>query len=285
VKRRRGEEATAVAAFRSPVHLFTCSPLPSPRCGFTLIELLITLTLVAVISGGITMALSTSLGAFTGIRRRAEIADRWRVVTRRLQADLQGAWLRRGSATTWFQAASPDATGTTTVSLPSGNLLSLTTARTVSADAIRLDDGVGGQTGPQSDVVQVSWWLEQGPDGTQELVRRERTPPDAEADETQDPSATRTVVAQGIRQITLRFFDGTQWVQEWDTTAQSAATDTATSPAGLPQVAEVTLVFDEEGPSGSVGESGPRSLDTADAPRLTLEVALPQPLDPPPPTQ
>jgi hypothetical protein len=184
-------------------------------------------------------------------------------------------------------AASSEVAGTTTVPLPEGSVLSLTTARPVSPDAVYQDESVGGASGPQSDVAQVSWALEQAPDGTQQLVRRERTPPDAEVDETQDPTVGRTVLAQGIREVTLRFFDGSQWLDQWDTSPETDTTGapaTLTAPVGLPELVEVTVVFDAANAGPSSGLSRFRSLagssDDTDAPRLKLDVALPQPLDP-----
>jgi prepilin-type N-terminal cleavage/methylation domain-containing protein len=264
------------------------SPRSGACSGFTLIELLVTLTLLAVISGGITLAFGTSLQTFSTLRHRAEIADRTRTLTERLRADLAGAWLRSGSTTTWFRGLSPDAAQAVSITLPQGNVLSLTTARPMSLDAVREDVGVGGLAEPQSDVAQVSWWLETAPDGTRDLVRSERTPPDPEVDETLDPAVTRTVLARGVRDMSLRFFDGVQWLDQWDAGELPAGTETETDAAlpntGLPRLVEVTLEFASEGmgvPVPIPGLSDEEQLPaTGYAPRWTLVIALPQPVDP-----
>jgi hypothetical protein len=131
----------------------------------------------------------------------------------------------------------------------------------------------------------VSYWLEPAPDGILELVRRERTPPDAEVDETQDDATTRVVLARGVREMNLRFFDGVEWYEEWDTVAEDETAETETAPAGLPQIVEVTLLFEPgsgNAPQGALQlpDSG-LSLSDEDAPRWTLVVALPRPVDPP----
>jgi prepilin-type N-terminal cleavage/methylation domain-containing protein len=259
------------------------------RRGFTLLELMITLTLLAVISAGIALAFGTSLHVFSVVRRGSDVADARRLLARRLEEDLQGAWVRTGSTTTWFRGVSSTPTTEVTLSLPQGNILSLTTARPPSRDAIRLDEGVGGTAGPQSDVQQVSWWLEPAQDGVMELVRRERTPPDAEADETQDVSVTRTVLARGVREVALHFFDGTQWLDQWDvggepdTTGTTPGTTTATTDTGLPTMVEVTLQFDPATAGPFVGTISPTAAaaagSAADPTRWTLRVALPRPVE------
>src|SRR5439155_7447139 len=157
------------------------------RPGFTLIELLVAMTLFAVIAGGMALAFNTSLRAAASVQQRAEVADERRKLVAQLRADLEGVWLRSGSQTTWFRggdlstdpneaAANPG--GTTPAQ---GDSLELTTTRPISTEALQSWDQTEGTLGPQSDVAQVSWRLEQDTDGTMALVRRERTPPDAEA--------------------------------------------------------------------------------------------------------
>jgi prepilin-type N-terminal cleavage/methylation domain-containing protein len=286
----RGHRSPPAASVHVPAQPSTLNPRPSTvrrdtRRGFTLIELLVTLTLMTIISAGIALAFGTSLPAFGVIQRRADAADETRTLTERLREDLQGAVLRPGSATTWFVAASPAFTvaGAGTVALPEGNLLTMTTTRPVSLDAISTDEGVGGLAGPQSDVAQVSYWLEPAPDGILELVRRERTPPDPEVDETQDPATTRIVLARGVREVNLRCFDGVEWHEEWSTIAEDETAEPETAAAGLPQIVEVTLLFEPGSGNAPLGalqlpDSG-LSLDDEDAPRWSLVVALPQPVD------
>jgi hypothetical protein len=167
--------------------------------------------------------------------------------------------------------------------MPDASVLSLTTARPVSLDAVREDLGIESLAGPQSDVAEVSWWLEPGPDGVLELIRLERTPPDPETDVTQDPSASRTVLARGVREMSLRFFDGVEWWEEWDTSAQGNTEEEAITSANLPALVEITLTFDLTAANTAAGALPGREtgLDSAvaAAPPWTLVVALPQPVE------
>lgn len=257
--------------------------------GFTLLELLITLTLLSIISAGIALAFGTSLQTFQVVRRNSDVADARRLLARQLEQDIEGAWVRTGSTTTWFRGVSSTPTTAVTLTLPQGNVLSLTTARPPSVEAIRLDDGVGGTTGPQSDIQQVSWWLEPGADGVMELVRRQRTPPDAEVDETSDVSVTRTVLARGVRDVALRFFDGTEWVEQWDvggevdTTGTQVGGQVTTTDTGLPSMMEITLQFDPATAGPFLGTISPVATavtgSAADPTLFTLRVALARPVE------
>src|SRR5207249_8637376 len=100
---------------------------------------------------------STSLGTAAASRQRAELADEQRALTGRLQADLQGAWLRPGSEWTWFRGGQGIVDTGSSTNTGDGISLELTTARLVSADAVTADEGSDGASGPQSDVSQVSW--------------------------------------------------------------------------------------------------------------------------------
>jgi general secretion pathway protein J len=259
------------------------------RRGFTLLEMLIAMTLLSIIAAGIALAFGTSLRTFAVLRQSSDVADARRLLARQLEEDLEGAWVRTGSTTTWFRGVSSTPTTEVTLTLPQGNILSLTTARPPSVDAIRLDEGVGGTAGPQSDLHQVSWWLEPASDGVMELVRRERTPPDETVDETQDVSVTRTVLARGVRGVSLRFFDGTEWVEEWDvggepdTTGTTTAAPAATTDTGLPTIVEITLQFDPAtaGPFlAPVSPVSPIQSGSATDPTIwTLRVSLPRPVE------
>jgi hypothetical protein len=125
-------------------------------------------------------------------------------------------------------------------------------------------------------VAQVSWQVEQDPDGSMVLVRRERTPPDPQVDETQDPSVVRTVMSRTVTGMNVYCYDGTQWLEQWDAGLPSQGTistgTTQNSPAGLPQAVQVTLTFAREG-TGSRAQ--PTNQPSANDLPLSVVVAMP----------
>jgi prepilin-type N-terminal cleavage/methylation domain-containing protein len=277
--------ATRLApAFAGPRAKRQAPSAGAQRHGFTLIELLLALTLLAVIGGGLALALSTSLRAAETIQRRADVGDERGKLVEQLRADLQGVWVRPGSQTTWLRGgdAATIANGTSTpapmgATTAQGDILELTTARPISTDALQSGQETEGTLGPQSDVAQVSWRLEPDTDGSLALVRRERTPADPEVDETQDPSVVRTVMSRSVTGMQVFFFDGTQWLEAWDAAAPESNSSTAggdaqSSPSGLPQAVQVTLTLAPE----SANRRGVQRYQPSDGGLpLTVVVAMP----------
>jgi prepilin-type N-terminal cleavage/methylation domain-containing protein len=281
----------AVSRFRS-LRVFAAKGFPQRlNAGYTLIELLVALVLLAVISGGITMAFSTSLRAFGSVREQAGWADERRALVERLQADLRAVWLRPGSQTTWFLGLDAE-NDASLASVPvQGDMLEFTTARPVSPDAVLEDLGPEGMAGPQGDVAQVVWGLETGADGGLELVRWERTPPDPETSlmvqqtETVVSPGTRTVISRRVTGIQLRYFDGIEWLDGWDSAGEEEAVggeetsgEPAATPAevGLPLAVEVALYL--AGAPGTPAGTLLNDPTSGELPALTLVVPLPEPV-------
>jgi prepilin-type N-terminal cleavage/methylation domain-containing protein len=235
------------------------------RPGFTLIELLVAMTLVAVIAGGMTLAFSTSLRAAGTIQERAELSDERRALVARIRADLQGVWVRPGSETTWFRGIDGAGGGSLGASAE-GDALELTTTRTVAPEILLSDPAAEPPSRPQSDIAQVLWQLEPDVDGVLALVRRERTPPDPELDITQDAAVVPTVYSRLVTALNLRFFDGVEWLDQWDPVGTETAGEEAPLPATLPRAVEVALF---------TGETEGRRRGEEQEPWLTLVIALP----------
>jgi len=246
------------------------------------------MTLLAIISGGMALAFNTSLRAAGSIQQRADVADERRKLVAQLRADLEGVWLRTGSQTTWFRGGDLSNDPNQVSATPGGSTaaqghsLEITTTRPISTDALQSGGETEGTLGPQSDVAQVSWRLEPDTDGTMALVRRERTPPDAEVDVTQDPSVVRTVMSRSVTAFQVYCYDGQQWLEQWDAAlppANEATTGTGTGTAagqtalaGLPQAVQVSLTFAR----GSTGSRLPaRNQPSPDDLPLTVVVAMP----------
>jgi prepilin-type N-terminal cleavage/methylation domain-containing protein len=282
--------------------------------GFTLIELLLAMTLLAIISGGMAMAFSTSLRAAASIQQRAGDADERRKLVDQLRADLEGVYLRTaasattaspaagaatptGSPTTWFRGGNlsndPNvAASTTTASageaIPAqGDSLELSTSRPISLDALQAGAQAEGTYGPQSDVAQVSWRLERDPDGSLVLVRRERTPADPTIDPTQDPSVLRTVMSRSVTAMQVYCYDGTQsqWLEQWDaalppqqssTAAGSGQSSSSTGGTNTPAGLPQAVQVLLTFARGSTNSRGvPLNQLSAQAPPLSVIVAMP----------
>jgi prepilin-type N-terminal cleavage/methylation domain-containing protein len=255
------------------------------RPGYTLIELLAALVLLAVISGGITMSFNTSLRAFGSVREQVGWSDERRALVERLQADLRSVWLRPGSQTTWFLGLDAENDASLAVVEVHGDMLEFTTTRPVSPDAVLEDLGTEGTAGPQSDVAQVVWGLETGVDGGLELVRWERTPPDPETSlMTQQTEAIvspgiRTVVSRRVTGLQLRYFDGIEWLDGWDSAGEEQTTGEEAAPApevGLPLAIEVALYL--SGVPGTPAGTILGDPTSGELPSLTLVVPLPEPI-------
>lgn len=281
---------------------------------FTLIELLLAMTLLAIISGGMAMAFSTSLRAAASIRQRAGDADERRKLVDQLRADLEGVYLRAGAAaaapaagagtaasaaTTWFRggdlSSDPNVTASTTTATASageaipaaGDSLELTTTRPISLAALQAGAPAEDAYGPQSDVAQVSWRLERDTGGSLALVRRERTPADPTLDQTQDPTVLRTVMSRSVASMQVYCFDGTQsqWLEQWDAAVPLPQSSTAAGSApasgpgalaqGAPGLPQAVQVILTFARAVTNSRGVAPSLSSAPAVPLSVIVAMP----------
>jgi hypothetical protein len=134
-------------------------------------------------------------------------------------------------------------------------------------------------------VAQVVWGLETGVDGGLELVRWERTPPDPETSlMTQQTEAIvspgiRTVISRRVTGLQLRYFDGIEWLDGWDSAGEEQTTGEEAAPApevGLPLAIEVALYL--SGVPGTPAGTILGDPTSGELPSLTLVVPLPEPI-------
>jgi general secretion pathway protein J len=177
--------------------------------GFTLIEILIAVTITVLL-------LSTVYGVFTSVSSAKDRLEKSgegyhlaRVIFDRLGREIRGDYVDTTKAGSFFTGGVND----------KGNpFLKISTTATTPQGAI-----VGG-------AAVVEYELRQDPENPDHkvLMRREYSPLDPLGEE-----GPEYRLAAGIDGMKLRFFDGANWVDEWQT--------------GLPKIVEVTLTVLVEG--------------------------------------
>jgi len=200
------------------------------RRGFTLLELLLALALVVIIAG----AMATTLFAAFKAKARAEAA----VGATRARDAAVDEMVRDLSAALAPTPVNPETAGTAALTLigpfeGTTNTVSFYRAAVV---ALETPSGqVGGQTGGQtgamtfgnsnfgtqpvvqSGVQMVEYSVENVPGQTDTaLVRRTTANLLAPIQTTPDPE----VIGRSVQNLTLRYFDGTSWYDQWDSTVQ-----------------------------------------------------------------
>jgi type II secretion system protein J len=183
------------------------------RGGFTLLELIIATAVGAVV---LIVIQTTFFGALRLHNTTHARIDDDLMVQRALgiiRRDLSGVMLPGGTLSGQFQTTSFS-------SMTEGSY-----GERVSPDIFTNSGKIDGWN-PFSDVQMVAYYLapgEGGAAGTKNLVRvvtRNLLP-------VQDPAPEDQVLLQGVTSATMMFFDGTTWVDSWDSTV------TSTLPKGL----------------------------------------------------
>jgi len=186
---------------------------PRPSRGFTLLELLVATAMTAVLAGSLYATLRTAFvarrkaGEAVGEMRRAELA------VERVRADIQSAVVPRGLLAGEFLGE--DATGGS--GRPADGLVLHCTA------------GGGAETEGTGDIRRVELTCEADEDGDGlVLVRRVRRY--LLATRIEEPPAE--VLCRGVRSFDLKYHDGTDWQDSWDSTTRGDA---------LPLAVQVTI--------------------------------------------
>lgn len=194
--------------------------------GFTLIELLVTIVLLASVSAGVATVMSTCLGAWKAGQERGDLAQQAEAVLDTLQRDLRAAFIGRQG---FF------------VSYDEGDgrfYLELTAASRRTERLQYLEERGEAFSENASDLAQVVYFTQPADDGeTFELYRHETCPPGAEptAEEDRDPEQAQLLCDNAVS-FRLRFWDAQQqsdWLSEWDTTADSGEASNTSVPAAV----------------------------------------------------
>jgi general secretion pathway protein J len=183
--------------------------------GFTLVEVLVASTIGAFVS-------LTAVGAFMAFTESADYVEdktdqaaELRLVANLLGADLANLY-RDKSFRRMKLVGGMDSSDTQHPCDLTFYTVSRANART-------------GQ--PEGDVYEVEYYIAQTEDKS--LFMRRRWPnPHEEA----EPGGLLTVLSEAVTQFQVRFYDGEQWLEQWDQTQRT-----------LPLLLEITLVSQQEG--------------------------------------
>lgn len=193
--------------------------------GFTLVELLVSATLLALVSASVTGVMSVCLSAWRAGQERSDLAQEAEAVLDTVGQDLRAAFIgRRG----FFIADAAGNLELTTLSRRMDRVLYLGTESGENA----------------SDLAQAIYFTQaRADDDTLVLYRREICPPEREPlGETALDAESAQMLCAGVVSFSLRFWDGQEWVTEWDAPGASTA-EVAGTP--LPGAAEIVLALRE----------------------------------------
>jgi type II secretion system protein J len=194
--------------------------------GFTLLEMLVATAMTAVLAGSLYATLYVSFRAQDTAAEAVEPVRRVELAIERVRADLQSAVVPVGLL------AGPLVGEDATDSLNRDN------------DALQLYCTTPGPrpAGPVGDVILVELCCEPTEDGDGlQLVRR--TTVNLLASKVQEPPTE--VLCRGVHAFNLRYFDGEQWWDTWDSTEQGDV---------LPLAVEVTLELEPQDGTSEVQE-------------------------------
>ena len=186
--------------------------------GITLLELMIAITLIAMIMAAVSRSYILSLDYEQRLRESRQVSDRYRTFEDRLSNLLKHAYLSADGqdASTYFigadvQAESASDTPTETLTFTVAGTRIPSTLMNSEDDFEMLNNRVG----PQGGVAEMTLGMTPiGQAPTQEgLFLREQRPADG------DPSqgGTEEVFADDVDSIQFEFYDGAQWLPNWDT--------------------------------------------------------------------
>lgn len=225
----------------------------SRRSGYTLLEFLVAMVIAGTIAPGVILALRAGTVALERAEARAARLQVVRAVFDLMTRDIRYATLSPAFASTQTSTTGTGADTTADTSTEQTTTWFVGTDDTsgnVSVDSLEIIARSGRISyaemisnnppdvvlEPPGDLVQVAYSLEPAATGnTFVLIRRHRTPPSPDGDRTD--LTVEEVVAEGLSGLDLSYYDGTEWLDSWDTTLDTEA--------GLPLAVRITIVFQD----------------------------------------
>lgn len=220
------------------------------RQGFTLLEMLVALAIMGVLATSLCMSLHIAFRA----RRSAEAA----------LAPANALTLALDFVRRHIESALPP-TGVLAGAFVGEDKADGSTG--INSDTLTFFTNVGDATGAQSDIRKVQLALVESDDGASRALALLVT---TNLLATETPEPTQEILCRQVAGLSLRYFDGSDWYDSWDSTTRDNA---------LPLAVEVTLKLKIEGESDETpthavtqifslpcsstqsGSTGPRGLD------------------------
>lgn len=194
--------------------------------GFTLVELLVSALLLALVSAGVAIIMSTCLSAWRAGQERDALSQEANAILDTISQDVRSAFTgRKGFLVAAEEQAGVFALDCTTLSRRMQRLLYLSESGEPANENM-------------SDLAQVAYFAEPaGEEGAFALYRQEICPPLPEplAEEDRDPEQAQ-LLSKTVAALTLRFCDGQDWLDQWDTTESEGT-------ASLPAAVEISLTL------------------------------------------
>jgi len=201
-------------------------PTPAVRArqqGFTLLELTIAMAFVALLASGITLSLSTCLNVWQRSLEAADLNQEARAVMALLSRDLRGSYLGLDRMAGWFigRPAAP--------SESSADTLELCTESSGPVRAALLPEEMRREWRPEthapvSDYVVVRYHREAAREGAPAgLYRTTWVVPPAlprASEQWQLGPARAELISTAVVAMRFQYFDGQEWLDAWETTAQ-----------------------------------------------------------------
>ena len=193
-------------------------------CGFTLLEMILATGMTAVLAGSLYATLHTAFKARRSLTAALDPVRRAELALELLREDLQSAMVPRG--------------------LLAGPLLGEdsvdNSGRANDSVSVHCAVGASDQSGAPGDIRMVELVCET-PDGTDQKCLVRYLTANLLASQAEEPAYE--VICRGIHAFDVRYFDGIDWQDSWDSVAQGDV---------LPLAVEVTIqLAPDEDPPGS----------------------------------
>jgi len=198
------------------------------RAGFTLVELLVSAVLLASVTAGVAIVISTSLNAWRAAQERDGFSQQAAAILDTVAQDVQASFLGRAG---FFVCSEEEpeqyALDCTTLSR---RMLRLLYAAEKEAP---LDENL-------SDHAQVVYFTQPGEnEGAFALYRQEMCPPSIQPLEEQERDVEKAqLLSDSVESFRLRCYDGQDWLDEWDSLS-------AGQQGSLPATVEIALTLVE----------------------------------------
>jgi prepilin-type N-terminal cleavage/methylation domain-containing protein len=198
------------------------------RAGFTLIELLVSAVLLASVTAGVTMVLSTSLNAWRAGQERDGFSQQAQAILDTITRDVQASFLgRKGFLVSSEEEQDRYALDCTTLSRRMLRLLY----------ASEKEEPLGENL---SDHAQVVYFTQAGEnEGTFALYRQEVCPPTSQPLQQEERDTQKAqLLSDRVASFKLRCYDGQDWLDAWDSLAEQGQ-------RSLPAAIEIALTLVE----------------------------------------
>ncbi|GBE14659.1 pseudopilin GspJ [bacterium BMS3Abin14] len=175
-----------------------------PEKGFTLIEVMVAFTILAVMAGVAFSVVFSSTKRSRALDRQMNLSMEAGSIMNLITEDLAGTFRREGTI--------PFFVGSDVFheDIPSDEVQFLTTS-TLPVDP----------QASRGDLAEVAYRLTFDEEGRSTLFRREQSPPSGAYDE----GGVSNVVSDKVRSFNLRYYDGRDWVDEWDSLDTGGGSD------------------------------------------------------------